>query len=278
MLPATVVEFINKLLDPAFRILLTPFRGFDPLWALLFVSLLTGLLMIWAFKKTSNQEGIGRIKDRIQGNLLAVRLYRHDVGVVLRLQGRILRDTATYLRYSFAPILVLLPPLVLFLAQLNAYFEARPLRPGETTVVKAYFNGVPLLGTSLSLEASGGVDIETPPVRIVSEGQAAWRVRAREPGRHRLILRMGDQAVEKTLDVSGAWGRVSSIRSSRWLDVLLYPGEPLLDGSGSIRSVEAAYPTLGLGVAGWQIHWLILFFVFSVASAFALKGFFNVRF
>ena len=68
----------NKLLTLLFGLLFRPFQSFDPIWALIFISLVAGVLMLWLFGKVSNQETIRAVRDRIRGNLLGVRLFGDD--------------------------------------------------------------------------------------------------------------------------------------------------------------------------------------------------------
>jgi hypothetical protein len=66
------------------------------------------------------------------------------------------------------------------------------------------------------------------------------------------------------------------LRTGSPLELLLYPGEEPLD-SRSVRAVEVRYQPLSLTVLGWDVHWLVLFFVLSVASSFAFKGVLGVE-
>jgi hypothetical protein len=228
--------------------------------------------MLWVFGRVSNQKVISRVREEIRGNLLAVRLYQHDVGVVLRLQGRILRATLVYFRYSFRPILILIVPVFLILAQLNLYFSLRPLQEGETALVKAKLHSLSIGGADEpQLEASEVVRVETPGVRIEAEREVAWRIRAVESGHHRVIVRRGSEKVEKALVVGGRWDRVSHLRTDSLLDLLLYPGEDAIFGEAGINSIEVTYPSLRLRLFGWDVHWIVLFLVISLASAFILK-------
>ena len=105
-----IIDFLNRCLVFVFGLLLWPFEGVDPIWPLLLVSLLTGLAMLWVFGRVSKQGRIRQVKKSIQGNLLGVRLFQHNVRVVLGLQGRIFRETLTYLKHSLLPMLVVIPP------------------------------------------------------------------------------------------------------------------------------------------------------------------------
>lgn len=272
----TFIWFVNSVLESLFGLLFRPFGSADPFWALVFVSFLTGIFMIWVFGKTSNQEGLRSVKDRIWGNLLGVRLYQHDAAVILKLQARILRDTVRYMGFSLAPMLVLMLPLLLILVQLNLYFSVRPLRPGEAALVTVEFNDPSGLAELVALRSPEGAVVETPPVRLGPEGEASWRIRARRAGVHRLEVQVGEETIQKMLHVGEAWGAIPLLRTRSPADLLLYPGEPPIDSSSHVRSVEVGYPSLLFW--DWKVHWLVPFFILSIAFAFAFKGFFGVDF
>ena len=273
----TLIAVLNRLLTNAFTLLFWPFQNLDPVWALLFVSFLTGVVMLWIFGKVSNQKAIERLRNRTRGNLLGVLLYQHDIKVVLRLHGLILRDTLIYLRYTLVPMFVLTVPLVPVLAQFNLFFSSKPLQPGEAAVVKLKLDDLAAVPGEVNLEGNSAVKVETPGVRIASEGEIAWRVRAVQPGTHRLVFRIGHDTVEKKMRVGGRWGAVSARKTGNWLDLLLYPGEEPLEPGQRTKSVEVRYQPLSLTVMGWSLHWLILFFVLSIAVSFAFKGVLGVE-
>ncbi len=273
----TLIAILNRLLTSGFTLLFWPFRNLNPVWAILFVSFLTGIGMLWVFGKVSNQKAIERLRNQTRGNLLGVLLYQHDLRVVLRLHGLILHDTLIYLRHTLLPMIVLTLPLVPVLAQLNLFFSSRPLQPGEAAVVKLRLDNLAIAPGGAELQSNSAVRVETPGVWIPSEREIAWRVRAAQPGLNRLIFRLGQETVEKEVRVGGRWGAVSARRTGKWLDLLLYPGEgPLLSGQ-RVRSIEVRYSPLSLTVMGWSMHWLILFFVLSIVVSFAFKGVLGVE-
>ena len=50
-----------------------------PLLLVLAVSIVIGLVMVIVFRYTSDQKAIGRAKDRLKANLLAVRLFQDQI-------------------------------------------------------------------------------------------------------------------------------------------------------------------------------------------------------
>jgi hypothetical protein len=191
--------------------------------------------------------------------------------MLFRLQGRIFRQTLTYLRYAMMPMVVMLIPVLLMLVQLNLRFAVQPLAPGEMAVVKMKVHDSSTLNEALELSVPAGVLLETPGVRIPGRREVAWRVRALEPGDHTLTLRAGADTVEKQLRVGERWGVTSPLRASGFVDLLLYPGESPIPRSNGIQSVEVRYKALPLSLFGFGIDWLLFFFVASIVFGFALR-------
>lgn len=269
---------INSAMTALFSAVFAPFRGLHPMWAMAFVSLLAGVIMLWIFGKVSNQKAIKSIRSRISGNLIGVRLFQSDTGTVFRLQGKILWDTAVYMKHSLMPMVIMMPPVLLIMIQLNLNFASRPLKEGEQAMVKIKVREAKTLDNDVTLTAPDGVTVETPAVRIASENEAAWRIRVDKSGDYSLKVKIGDEEVEKLLRAGEAWTSVPSIRTGKnALDLLLWPGENPLPASGAIESIEIRYPSMPMTVMGYSINWLVAFFVLSIIFGFAFKDLLGVQ-
>lgn len=266
------MHVLNAALTGFFNLVFFPFRRLDPMWGLAFVSLVTGVVMLWIFGRLSDQDTIHKVRDRIRGNLLGVRIFGDDIGLLFRLQGSILKDTLRYLRYAFAPMLVMMIPVILILIQMNLWFEARPLHPGERTTVKAVLRDEASAKAGVTLEVPPGLIVETPGVVVPELGEVVWRVRAEKPGRYDLMVRTPGTSVTKEIVVGKEWGPVSPLRSGRSIwEMLLYPGEHPIKKSEMVRAIEVAYPELPLEAFGFGIDWMIFFFIASIVFGFLFK-------
>ena len=166
---------------------------------------------------------------------------------------------------------VLIVPVALIMTQLNLRFSVRPLAVGETMLVKAYVRDAALLDGPLDLETPTGLQVETPPVRIASEREVTWRVRATDSGSHEVAVRVGDERAETTVVVGSGWGSVPQ-RSTATLSALLYPGGSTIPASAPVETVDVTYPALDVAAFGLNLDWLIWFFVLSLVFAFLFKG------
>jgi len=264
------VGILNKAMTVLFDLLLWPLASMAPIVALSLISIVTGGLMLWIFGKVSNQEAIRTSRDRIRGNLIAVRLFGDDLGLLFRLQWRLIRANVVFLKYALFPLLIMMIPVILILTQLNLRFDSRPLETGEAATVKVTLRDAASIDSGVTLEAPPGIAVETPAVRVSSEREVFWRIRPDAEGDYNLIVRVADQQVAKRVQVGGGWGAISALRPGKdFWEVLLFPGEDPV--GGVVQSVEVQYGKLPIKLFGFGVNWLIFFFLVSLAAGFALK-------
>jgi uncharacterized membrane protein (DUF106 family) len=274
------MRIVNLVFGGIFDALLFPFRWLSPWFGMIFVSLITAFLMLWIFKRTSNQDGIRKAKNAIKAHLLELRLFKDNLRISLRAQGRILRANMTYIACNSKPLLVMIVPIILILAQLNLWFGASALRPGEAALVKVKLaKAVDPTAVDIAVEPSAGLTLETPAVRIADEHEIAWRVRAPEKGPAGLTFRVAGRTLVKPVAIAGPpLAKVSTLTVGRSvLKELLYPGEKPLPGDTPVTSIEILYPSKGLNLFGLSVHWLVAYFILSIIFGFAFKGVFKVE-
>jgi len=269
----------NTIIGTIFKILFLPFQNMSPWIGMIFVSLLTGLLMLFIYKYTSNQEGIRKIKNKIKAHLLELRLYKDSLSISLKAQGGILRENLKYIGYSSKPLLVMIIPVILILIQLNFWFAYDSLKPNQSTLLRVQLNdGVPLLDTQIEIKPGIGIVLETPPLRIEDSNEINWRIRAKENGVHEIIITADGQEYTKNISVGQkALSRISPLRTRKnFFRELSYPTESPLPKNAPIKYIEISYPPRTMNLFGLNIHWLIAYFALSIIIGFSLKGLFKV--
>ena len=251
--------------------------GFLPPWiGLTILSALTGVLMLLVFRRLSNQDAIVRVKDEIKANLLTLRLYKDDLRVTLRAQGRLFVAVAKFQRYVLPPVLIVLPPMLLGLAQMGVRHQWRPLRPGESSLLKVRFADGVDLSVDPGLEPGSGLTVEAGPVP--GGGEVIWRVRAGDVGRHLVHVEWDGSTVDKEVVVGDGFQRVNAIRANhRWTTMLLHPTESSLPANSPIESIEIVYPHVDSWITGAD-YWVVYFFIVSMVAALMLKPVFKVQF
>ena len=271
-----LLSFLNTLFttvgDAVFAVL-----DLLPVWlGLTILSVAAGLVMIIVFRHTSNQAAIGRVKDEIKANLLALKLYKDQLHVTFKAQARLFWAVVRLQRYMLTPLLIMLPPMVLVLAQMGVRYQWRPLQPGERTHVRLNLTDEATFGGLAVLKPGPGMTVEAGPVPGAQ--QVIWRIHAGRPGRHTLRFEVNGSTYTKELVVGQPGERVSAERpNGRWTAQILHPVERPLPRDAPLQSVEVLYPGVELWIHGAN-YWLLYFFVVSMLSAIVAGRWLGVRF
>lgn len=261
----------------AITLLISSFTRGNPLWPLLAVSVVVGLLMVLLFRFVSNQKAIARAKDRLKANLLAVRLFQDQLPVVLGSYLRILRGTGAYLRLAFTPFLVASLPIIFLMVQMDRYFGSAPLQPAQSFLIEAQVS-TPAALNGIGLQLPAGLTDSAPAVHIPAKNLAVWRIFAERPGRYEIGFAASGHSATKEVVVGAGLHRLSPVRvrGSLW-ERMLSSAEPAIPDGSAIQSITVRYPVRNIGFAGLDWNWMVLFFVVSLAAGFVFKTIFGIQ-
>ncbi|NJL26524.1 MAG: hypothetical protein HC897_00950 [Thermoanaerobaculia bacterium] len=175
------MSLLNAFLRTLFDALLAPFRGLHPLWGLAAVSLVIAIGMLLVFKWTSNQKALETVKRRIHASLFEIRLFNDDFRAIFRAQFDILRHNLHYVSLSLVPLLWMIVPLVLVMAQLQFHYGYKGLELGQPVLLKVELKDKgQATRPNVELQAPSGIKVEAGPVWIPAEGELAWRIAAEQ--------------------------------------------------------------------------------------------------
>jgi uncharacterized membrane protein (DUF106 family) len=271
---------INSAIGKIFDVLFLPFRSMSPWVGMILISFLTGLLMLFVFKCTSNQQGIRKVKNRIKAHLLELRLFKDSLSQSFRSQGNILRCNLTYISYSVKPMLVMIIPLILIIIQLNFWFGYESLELNESVILKIKLaEDQNPLETLITVQPSSGLVMETPPLRIEESHETNWRFSATQEGIQQFTVTINGETVTKKVSVAQKpLSKISPLKTNKkFFDQVMYPTESPIKGQVPIKAIEIQYPSKSLDLFGWKIHWIIVYFALSIVFGFAFKGVFKVQ-
>jgi uncharacterized membrane protein (DUF106 family) len=280
---AHLTVWLNALANLLGRIALAPIAVLPGWLSATLVAVVTGVLLLFVFKHTSNQRAIKRARDDIKAHLLAIKLFKESVAVALRAQGRILWGALRLAVLAVVPMLVMAVPVCLLLGQLALWYQARPLRVGEEAVLTVKLSGAADSDwPDVRLQPTDAVEVEIGPVRVESQRELCWNLKARENGYHRLVLEADDkpdekQLAEKQLAIGEGFMRVSPRRPAwDWTDELLNPWEQPFRADSPIQSIDIQYPDRKSWTSGTN-HWVIYWFVASMVGALCFRRALNVQ-
>jgi hypothetical protein len=274
-----VIEALNRFLSGLFDVALAPLAHLPPVVGIALTALVTSVGMLLIFKATSNQKRLLAAKRLLHAGIYEIRLFNDDARAIWRAQLDIIRHSFRYLLLSLPPLIWMIVPLFLVIAQLQFRYGYAALDSGSRAIVKAEVDGGAMAALApdsvaprLGLQASPGVDVDAPQVWVPVLGEANWRIVVREPGSHSVRVTVGEEGFDKVVDSSPGVRRRSPVRpSSRLVDQLIYPAEAPLQRTSPVRRITVEYPELRVSLLGWETHWLIAFLIFTLIFTLILR-------
>jgi uncharacterized membrane protein (DUF106 family) len=251
----------------------------SPLAIVIVVSLVVGFVMVVLFGYTSDQKAIGIAKDQLKAHLLAVRLYRDQIPVVMGSYGKILRGTGRYLKLAFKPLLYVIIPITLLMVQIDRYLGQTPLPPNVPFLLTVHLAGQ--TGDALNdvaLELPTEITMTAPPVHVPADNEIIWRLAGSRDGKYEVKIAAGGHGVEKAVCVGSDMPRISTIRlRGQFWNRMFSSAESALPESSPIESISINYPDRNIDVAGYGMNWIWLFFILSMIAGFIFKELLGIQ-
>lgn len=230
------------------------------------IAMANGLAALWVFARFSDQQRIEIARRKVRAHLYAFRLFVDEPALIFRAQKQLLIWNGRYLMLVLVPTIIIGIPTFVLLMQLEAVCGRRTLAAGESAIVTARFDDATDLRLISPVLEGRGVRVETPPVRMPSEHQVSWRIRAESDASGSVLL----STASKTVQVGPGLRFVSVRRVASVVDWLRYPGEARLP-AGDIQWIEVSYPDAKTHSLLWySIVCLVTMLVFRRVVAHAL--------
>jgi uncharacterized membrane protein (DUF106 family) len=269
---------LNSVMNSVAGALFAPVAVLPGWLSITIISAVLGVLLLLIFKYTSNQKAIGNVRDAVNANLIAAWLFKDSISVTIKSQVKVFAASFKLLIYALIPMLVMIIPVSLILAQMGLWYQARPLSVSdEPVMVKLRLNeslqGFPLV----RLEPSEVFQKTTGPVKIVTKKEVLWELKPLKKGVQELVFDVDGEKYTKQFVVGDGFMKVSLMRPGMNLgDLFLHPLEKPFTKDSQVTSIEIVYPERASKVCGTD-WWIFYFFICSMVFAFAFKPFLNVR-
>lgn len=249
----------------------------SPLAIVVVLSLVVGLLMVVLFGYTSDQKAIGVAKNQLKAHLLAVRLYRDQIPVVMGSYGKILRGTGQYLKLAFKPLLYVIVPITLLVVQIDRYLGHTPVTANTPFLLTVRLTGNNALN-DVSLELPHGIITTAPPVHVLASNEIVWRLMGSREGKYEVRVVAAGQSAAKSVCVGSDLARISTVRfRGHFWARMIVSAEPSLPENGPIESIAISYPDRNIEVAGYGMNWIWLFFILSMVAGFIFKELLGIQ-
>ena len=275
---AQIISWVNVLTNAFGRFFLAPIAVLPGWLSNTIISAVTGLLLLVIFKYTSNQRAIGKIKDDIKAHMLAMKLFKDSISVTLHAEVRVFKGAFLLLFHAIPPMLVMILPISLLLAQMSLWYQSRPLLIGEAAVMTVKLNdNIEGRWPTVNIEPTSVAEVTIGPVRVFSKREICWEIKALENGKHRITLDVNRRQIEKELAIGNGFMRVSSTRPAcNWANILMHPAEEPFAPDSIVQSITIDYPDRLSKTSGAD-WWLVYFFVASMVFALILRPIMKVR-
>ncbi len=270
-----VNAILARLVDAA----LAPMAAW-PWWVgVAVVTFVITLIAMPIIKWTLNPSLADRMKRNLHASIFELRLFNDSLPATFRAIFGMLRWTGGYLGSWLLPILIMAVPMLPLFSHLHAHYGYQGLEIGEPVTVTAKidtesFSLEDHAKPNLQLIASDGVEIETPALWVATRKEAIWRIHPTVSGEHQLTVKVNGEEATKTLAVLDGTARRSPVRPGNFLDQLLYPSEPSLNGA--VKEISVPYPETPIVLLLPLWVWALL--LFSIPIALLLKKPFKVEF
>jgi hypothetical protein len=260
-----------------FDLLFRPF-GSAGWTALIVISALSGVLLLWLFKITTNQRALSERRRVLTGHLYELGLYQDDLRSMAGIQFDLFKANLKYLSTSLPALLVLLPVVLVIVVQLDARYQRRGLLTGETALVSATVaEGRDDMLPLLTLEPGRDLVVEAGPLVDRVEGVVWWRVRADSDSAAVLSITDGTSSWTKSLHPVSDYGRLAGTRErSGWHHLVLNPTETALAKETAVTAIAVDLPRRDADWTGLPV-WLWGFFGFSIVGGLLVKRLLNVE-
>lgn len=249
----------------------------SPLAIVIVLSLVVGLLMVVLFGYTSDQKAIGIAKDQLKAHLLAVRLYRDQIPVVMGSYGKILRGTGRYLKLAFKPLLYVIIPIILLMVQVDRYLGQTPIPTNAPFLLTVHTTSRGALDDA-TLDLPPEITMTAPAVHIPAENEIVWRLAGSRDGEYKVKIAAAGQSVAKAVCVGSNLPRISTVRwRGHFWERMFSSAEAALPESSPIESISINYPDRNIEIAGYGMNWIWLFFILSMIAGFIFKELLGIQ-
>jgi hypothetical protein len=248
-------------------------------------SLVSAVFFLVVFKKVSNQDKIAFHKKKILGFILQLRVYQDRLAILVSSILNIFKHNILYVKCTLSSLLVIIVPFCVIAAQINIRGGYEPMGQERPFTIKvslddAYFDKQTINDPgAFSIEASDGVAIQTPPLRIRGENTVYWRA-SLKPGANAkefVELRFQDRLVTKPVRASLDGSGFSPYLSKPNFEyALMYNAEGYIEKDSPVFSVEIDYDRLLYPFFTFRVDALVLYLILTMVFALLVKPLFRV--
>lgn len=271
---------LNSIFVSLFNLILLPVNSFSDEVKIIYISVLSGIIFLLIYGKVSNQKGLKEVKRKITARVLEVALFRHSIKVCLRSQVNLFKQGFKYLSFALIPLLILMVPCILIMAELNYHFQSKGLSKNDEAIIEVAFNE-PMDLADYKLSSEEGK--LSPALRVDDEAKIFWKYKndgvVNSNGSKDIITKLSFN--DLSLDIPVRLGTSSPsllTYSKNFFESLLFPSKYQFNNAFSeIKSITVRYPDATQSYFGMEINWLWVFLIVSILSGLVASKVFKIE-
>ncbi len=273
-----MLEKLNSIFVNIFNFILIPVSNFSDEVKILYISILSGIIFLLIYGKVSNQKGIKETKRKIMAKVIEVALFRHSIKVCLNAQGALFKQGFKYLSFALIPLLILMVPCILIMAQINFHFQNRGLLEKEDAIIELSLDDPDDL-TEYELKASSGT--LSPALRVDDELKIIWKYKNNNGTNLKdnvnLELTLDDLSLNIPLSINGKKPSLLTYSRDFFEGLLFLSKFKVSKDFKEIKSISIKYPNANQTYLGVTINWLWVFLIVSILSGLIASKVFKIE-
>ena len=235
----------ESLLDPVFN----PLLKLGALPAVIILSLLVSLLMVYIYKWMTNQDDMKQLKTDIKKYQKQMKELRKEPEKMMEMQKKVTKLNMKYMKESFKPTLVTFIPIIIIFGWMNAHLYYEPINPLQEFDVDVIVDKN--LKGNISVEVSEGLDIIGESSKTVENDKSVFTFKG-DAGEHWMTFNFLDSSVQKNV----------------LLTKELKYAPPIEKFEGNIKSVNIHQNKLKVL---FGLSWLWTYIIFAVVFSMLLR-------
>lgn len=261
-------------------LLLWPLNLLPATAALVSCAVLVGAGMLLVIKYTTPQARLRVARDRMSSAIYELRLYLDNPRRILAAQRRLCLWSAAYLIYLLPSLALLLGPLGLLYAPLEARYGLDPVPLGQPVLLRVDLSPTVSdedrrAAAQATIAGSLAVSLTAAPV-LVSGSTLYMRLRVGALGTHDITVKTPTFSLDKQVSASRSATVMSVERRAGLAGMLAIGGEAPLPDAGKVTAVTVIHPTATQRWLGLPIPWWLFGLMVATATAFGLRRRFGV--
>ncbi|MFQ5620876.1 MAG: EMC3/TMCO1 family protein [Candidatus Nanoarchaeia archaeon] len=248
---------ILDIFSPSMDVLFGWLLGWDPLYAVLVISVGVSLFIVLIQKYTTDQDLMKRLKGELKELQSEAKSLREHPEKAMAVNKQMMETNMKYMMQSMRSTIFTLLPIFLMFGWMSANFAYVPLDVGTEFTVSGMFTGD---NGEVSLEVPEGISLVSEETQTIAAGKAEWALKGEKVGEYLLKYEYKDKTYTSPVIITSQQEYA--------------PFEKIIDSEGFDKVVTNYKKLEILPWLNWG--WLGSYIVFSILGSMIFRKWFDV--